>query len=624
MYICLLLNKLTMKKIILSAMALTLGSISFGQQVNQEMIFGENDLASESKSTSQSINNKALGTVIYTNDFDTPSDWVMDNNSQVTPLGWTIDAVSDGWWSTAGITSTSGGNFAELYNGPSGAPIQGVTYTLTTAAPIDLIALGGPGSQVSTLEFEQFGARFNDLMEIQISTDGTTFVTVGDNFDFSVLSASGGSPFPNPHLKRINLSSALTAVTATSVWIRFSWTTNFPSSTSAGAWITYGWYIDDIKITTNADNDLTIFDPYFGTAAYPYSRIPVSEIQPIEFTAKAINSGTATQTDVVLNVDINGATQASSTPQDVLVGSTDSLVATTWTPPTTLGVPYAVTLSINGNEIDDIPVDNAAVTFAPFEITDYIYAYDDYDTPANQGAGGGVNGTDAGFEAGNSFDIWAAENLMAIDVVVGAGTPIGSNFKGVLYERISTAPFYSYVAGTQYYATNSSSIGNVTQLLFSAPIPLTAGKTYFVGMSTLSEFYFATSGTSPGQGGTAAVTSVYYYGTMDAPISGKNYYTTSTPMVRMNFDPTLPVGLDELKDQVKFNVFPNPSNGVFNINLSSNDNVNLTVKNVVGQTVITETVNVSGNTNHKISLTDYSKGIYFLTVGTETVKLIVE
>ena len=99
-------------------------------------------------------------------------------------------------------------------------------------------------------------------------------------------------------------------------------------------------------------------------------------------------------------------------------------------------------------------------------------------------------------------------------------------------------------------------------------------------------------------------------------------------MIRMRFDPALiiHVGINQVEDAVKFNVFPNPSNGIFNINLSSekDNSVNLTVKNVVGQTVLTETVNVSGTTNHKISLTDYSKGIYFLTVGTKTVKLIVE
>ena len=611
-----------MKKIIFSAMALALGSISFGQQVNQEMIFGENDLATERKSTSSAMNNKALGTVIYSNDFDVPADWVMDNDGQTTPLGWTIDAVNDGWWSAAGITSTSGGNYAELFNGSSNAPIQGVTYTLTTAASIDLINLGGIGSEISTLEFEQYGARFNDLMEIQISTDGTTFVTVGDNSDFDVLSNTGGSAFPNPDLKRINLGTTLTAATATSVWIRFSWTSDFPSNTTAGAWITYGWYIDDVKIITNATNDLTIFDPYYGTEAFPYSRIPVSEIKPIEFTAKAINSGVTTQTNVVLDVKINGNTEASSAAQDVLVGATDSLVATTWTPPATIGVPYTVTLSLVSDSIDDIPTDNAAAPFAPFEITEYVYAYDDYGTP---GTGGGLSGTDASYEAGNNFDIWATENLTALDVVVGAGTPVGANFKGVIYEQIATAPFYSYIAETQFYQTTSSSIGSVTQLLFSAPITLNPNTTYFAGISVLDEFYYGTSGNSPDGQGTAAQTSLIYYGTMDAPLANKNFYTSNTPMIRMNFDPTL-VGVKELSNEVKFSIFPNPSNGVFNISLSSNDakNVNLTVKNVVGKTVFTETVNVSKNTNHTISLTDYSKGIYFLTVGNETTKLIVE
>lgn len=85
------------------------------------------------------------------------------------------------------------------------------------------------------------------------------------------------------------------------------------------------------------------------------------------------------------------------------------------------------------------------------------------------------------------------------------------------------------------------------------------------------------------------------------------------------------VGIDEL-NTVNFNVYPNPSVGVFNINLNSEntDNVNLSVKNVVGQTIINKTVAVSGQTKETISLVDYSSGIYFLIIGNKTVKLIVE
>ena len=86
-----------------------------------------------------------------------------------------------------------------------------------------------------------------------------------------------------------------------------------------------------------------------------------------------------------------------------------------------------------------------------------------------------------------------------------------------------------------------------------------------------------------------------------------------------------PTSVEEL-NTLSFNVFPNPSAGEFNINLSSvnSENVNLTVKNVVGQTVINKFVAVSGKTRETISLANYSKGIYFLTIDNKTVKLIVE
>jgi hypothetical protein len=87
----------------------------------------------------------------------------------------------------------------------------------------------------------------------------------------------------------------------------------------------------------------------------------------------------------------------------------------------------------------------------------------------------------------------------------------------------------------------------------------------------------------------------------------------------------LPVGIDAADEATSFSVYPNPSNGDFTINLVGEaKTANITVKNVVGQTIINKTVNVAGNSTETISLTDYSKGVYFLTVNGETTKLIVE
>ncbi len=82
------------------------------------------------------------------------------------------------------------------------------------------------------------------------------------------------------------------------------------------------------------------------------------------------------------------------------------------------------------------------------------------------------------------------------------------------------------------------------------------------------------------------------------------------------------VGVEEVANTANFNVYPNPSTGLFNVNVTSNDNVTLTVRDIVGKTIINKTV--AGGTKETISLANYSKGVYFLTVGTQTEKLIVE
>jgi len=165
-------------------------------------------------------------TVLWQNDFSNPATWTINNNGQTgASFGWNINSSSQGWWSTTGISAngTSGGNNAELVNGnptlSPGTQVLGVTYTMTTSAPINISALGG--NNLVSLQFKQFGARFKDLQEIQISTDGTNFITVGDNLDYDILSPSGGAAYPNPETKTINLSQFLPN-NPTAVWIRFS------------------------------------------------------------------------------------------------------------------------------------------------------------------------------------------------------------------------------------------------------------------------------------------------------------------------------------------------------------------------------------------------------------------
>jgi hypothetical protein len=61
------------------------------------------------------------------------------------------------------------------------------------------------------------------------------------------------------------------------------------------------------------------------------------------------------------------------------------------------------------------------------------------------------------------------------------------------------------------------------------------------------------------------------------------YYTTSTPMVRMNFDPS--VGVNEVEDNLGLRVFPNPANEVINISLNKEVSATLTLLDVSGKVV---------------------------------------
>jgi hypothetical protein len=197
-----------------------LKAVDCSKEIN---LFEDNYVKVEKRITSTPSQN-----IVWESDFSDPNDWVLDNNGQNPPnYGWSIDQNSDGWWSSNGITSTSGGNFAELSNGDPtqtpGTQAGAVVYTMTMSQPVNIF--DSIGSSNATLTFEEFGAKFYDLQEIQVSVDGVNFVTVGDNSSYSQLTQSGGSAYPNPSLREINIASYIGS-TPTSVWIRFSWTSN--------------------------------------------------------------------------------------------------------------------------------------------------------------------------------------------------------------------------------------------------------------------------------------------------------------------------------------------------------------------------------------------------------------
>jgi hypothetical protein len=590
-------QKLTKMKKSLLSIAFTgalIGGV-FGQLNQPRML--SNGFSERLTEHSFSVTPKALGDTLWEDNFDVPSDWVINNDGQSgVAVGWDINATAESWYFNA-INSVSGGNFAEVGNGtdPNAVAATGVTYTITTAAPIDVVALGG--SEFINLEFLQYGARFNDAQRMQISTDGITFITVGDNSDKEVLSQTGGAPYPNPDVKRINLSTYLTAA-PTQLWIRFLWTSAFPTNTTNGAWITYGWMIDDVKITTLPDNDVRTQNLYFGSEGLPYFLIPSQQIAPIDFSVWAFNNGSNTQHGVQLQASETTAGYTATSPAaSIPAGDSAQLVVSNPLTPAAAG-PYSVNFQILNDSIDDDPANNQMSSYT-FTVGGDLYARDRV-TPTGQYNIG------IALEGGNLFDIFQNQAITGIDVRFGSTINAGLEIYGILYEVNAD---FDYISETQTFISGNNMANTWQTLTFASPIMLEAGKTYMVTAGCFAdEFSIATSGPSVPQ-------TTFLYG--DLGTAGVDWYwAPSTVMVRMNFDPSLSV--NNVSGEISSALYPNPANTAttLEIELLNEANISVQVVDVTGQAVYTNALNSLSAGKHAIQINteSFAQGVYFVNI----------
>jgi hypothetical protein len=640
-----------MKKILLSACAILVASATFAQQANVAKL--QNDIAAEfvmdisSENPVSTPSNSAISsTPFWTNNFDDPTDWVLDNDGQSAPNGWTIDATVDGWWSSNGITSTSGGNFAELTNGdPTATPgsqVLGVTYTMTIASSIDVMALAGTDAVM--LSFEEFGARFNDLQEVQISTDGVNYTAVADNLSYTVLSQSGGSAYANPSLRTVNIQPYI-AGNASSVWIRFSWTTNYPgSATDPNVWVAYGWYIDDVSLFEVPANLMGIEDAVTGgywidyqnysasglnsMIGLDYSVTPVDQVAAHPFSCEAVirNTGAASQS-AVLKYDVTGTMAYSgSSVATVLAGSDSVIVAATPTFSPGVGN-YVVEMWAEADSAGaGLVTTNSAIETRNIEVSQYLYAKDE--GAANQAGSRALGAADDENQISTRYEIYANADLYSLRVFIDDGSTVGSKIYAVIYESDSTASNgVFFLDQSDDYTLTAQDLGNWVDVPFSNPISLFAGYAYECGVGgyqhpiDISEIGMtANPALYNGEHSLFDVTGI---STQSAGVPTW-YYITSTPMVRMNFDPSTISSVSNIKQSI-FNVYPNPSDGVFVIELAAIEKYDVTITNVLGQTVYTTTTSSMETT---IDLSNYDKGIYSVELKndnlTYTEKLIIE
>lgn len=590
-----------MKKHITLLSCLCLASGFYAQQLNKSVQPKIATITTEKHVGKTPAEPKALGTVVWSDNFSTATNWTIDNSGQTgAGFGWDLNSSVDGWYFGSPINSTSDGNFAELSNGdPSVSPATqalNVVYTLTTANPIDLTMSGTD----LVLSFLQYGALFNDSQEFQISTDGTTFTTIGSNNEEEVLSQSGGAAYANPYLKTINLANQLAG--ETQLWIRFSWTTRFPAqAANANVWITYGWMIDDVTLTTMPDYDLKITDNYWGTAGLGYYQIPDEQIAPIDYSVNVINEGSQDLTDVQLGVNINaGVFTGTSNMADIASLDTDSLGLTTQFTPAGVGS-YSVVRTLTMTEADDVPTNNALSTIT-FTVGDNIYARDN-NTP------NGYTTSTTGFETGNFYDIWADQVVKGVNVRIASGTPANIEVYARIYKIENGDLVWQIESDLIPVPSSSFSNSNYTIYLGDEYL-MEANNTYLVVVGSYdANLRIANAGTSVDQ------TSFFLDG--NDMETDDLFYQNDTPMVRLNFDPTL--SADEIAE-VATNVVaaPNPFNNETSVsfNLKNSAEVALVVTDMAGRTVYTvdATTMNAGAQAIAIDAAAFNAGIYSYTL----------
>jgi hypothetical protein len=583
-----------MKKIYVCLVGL-LATGTLVAQKNSPVLNGKNNSFIQEKAP-KGVFAQPKGITLWENDFSVQADWATGNaGSTGTPPHTTGD-----WEITTDLGSANQTNSAQIATlVPAGHTTAANGYAI-----INSDAAGGGQTQNAwiyytgtidltgqpnvVMTFQQTHRRFAESTYVIYSLDG------GTNWSEVEVNASmmTNTNTTNPDLVQVNLSSQIG--NQSSVKIGFKYT---------GEWDWF-WAVDDVKIITPEDYDLEMTGVYWGSTGFwgarlPYYQIPIAQVAPINFGGIVSNLGALDQTDVVFTAALaSGAYTGTSLPSTVLAGSFDTLEVTAAVTPPAVAANHVVNLSATSAATDAAPANNTITSAATIAVQNYIYARD-LGTIASGSFNSGLS-----FEVGNIFDIVATADLTAIDVVINSAAAAGAQMFVKLYSIDAATGDFVYVDESDPYTLTAANLGQkITLPLINGAATLNAGESYLVVAGSLGDGG-ATNDLVVGTAGVSEAQTSFY---LDENATW--FYTTSTPMVRMNFDPT--AAINEVANAFGLNVYPNPASDVINVTLNKEVAASITVVDVTGKVVKTSTIN---GTSASINTTGLSNGVYYVNI----------
>lgn len=629
---------------LLSALVLV-GSMTFAQDLQKKFI--DQQVPVKPTKVDAPIkgsidNSKAPGDTLYYEDFGTggpgganfPLGWTQTNNAG-NNNNWIWDTQAPaGQYSTgaAAFASTSAANGflslpSDLYNTPT-PPGGFINMDATVSSPAISIT---PSASVllSYQQYHVFCCDANAALTIEVSSDGINW----DSYD-----ASGGrgsnTITPNPEIYTVNVSQTLAF--QSTAYIRFT-------QTAASA---YWWMIDDVALVEGNANNMVLEDyavNFVDTFDITplYTIVPECISMPMSFEGATFNAGSNVQTDVHLRGTVNQNTAFGGGPgvglvwQDsVLLGATvpslqrDTDLVTGYI--NTIAGAFTATVDVVSDSINQDPA--GATASYSYQISDTVLARDDGGFGGGTGPGNYAGGGNDGDKFATLFTVGKqGAEIVSLDMYIANNTE---------NDGVQIVPKV-----WRFDQDSATLTGALTTVVAENLIPTTITSAMFDTWVTF-DFSFGTGSVNlpPGQyamgweqvnGATNNLTfrvgrdrttepitprvSIFVFVNDAAATWG---WVGQVPAVRANFkkDSRCTVGLEDeasiTENAVGFEVAPNPNEGQFGISISTDKKLDYTlnVRNMLGQIVMTQQVSVNKSKTMQMDLSDYEKGVYFVSL----------
>ncbi|MBJ04894.1 MAG: hypothetical protein CMP65_03210 [Flavobacteriales bacterium] len=612
------------------------------------------------KAINSSVENRSAD-CIWESDFTNVQDWVIDHDSSDCSLDWEIgeNLACEGFYPIESIVSSDG--FYAMLDSDEYGGEEGGTETedswLTTATSIDC-------SQYTDVivEFDTWYQSYNsEKCFLVVSTDGTFPTDLSPTTEadpsqgiyelFPDISGTVQANTGNPFTKRVNISEY--AGGESQVWIRFNWT---------GTW-GYAWFIDRVCITQQPANDIELS---YGVVSHngtneEYGRVPTAQVNgEINYSAAVFNFGTDAQTGVDISLDILDGQmypEASTMfgPDNTFGLDADGFVD--FTQPaygplegddiyyfdmgvdaSTMGPDKYTAMFIASSDEDmdggEFFSDNTATR--EFEITTNEYSSDGLGmhSLASVGRIGSGSFTDAedGLIVMGYYDISTPTEVVGARIILDSfdwgnsfttpGTVEGGEIVLSLRDTtlISSETWpgaSSVIAETDFIMVTADDVTNgYIDINFDSPVSV-GTDAYFLGAELWSngneaDIFILDDETIP---------QPFYLSMIYIP--GDQAYSNGNSIgIRMITTDENIVSLEE--SVTGLSIYPNPSNGIINIELDKNNNYSVQITDIVGKVVIDD--KISSNTSFDLKHLD--AGVYFVNVSnneiSKTEKIVIE